>query len=123
MKKGTDMRTLDRLATLLLVILGVGHTAATPTFVPGLNQASIWFAGGGLALLFLALFNVARQLTPDAVRLRQLCLTVNLIALPWIVLVTVVVPDAPQPYIATLAVVGVAVCTFRPVRRMPPQTA
>jgi hypothetical protein len=107
------MRLLDRLATLVILVLGVGHTVFTPVFVPGLNQASIWFAGGGLALLFLGFLNTARLVTPDAARLRQLCLVANGLALPWIVLVTVVVPGAPQPYIASVAILSVTVCAFR----------
>jgi hypothetical protein len=117
------MLWFDRLATLVIVVLGVGHTAFTPVFVPGLNQGSIWFAGGGLALLVLGLFNVARQLTPEATRLRQLCLGANGLALPWIVLVTVVVPDAPQPYIASLAILAVTLCAVRPVGRALQQAA
>lgn len=121
--EGEAMLWFDRLATLVILVLGVGHTAFTPVFVPGLNQASIWFAGGGLALLFLGLFNVARLTTPAVTHLRRLCLVVNLIAFPWIVLVTVVVPDAPQPYIATVAILAVALCAFRPVRETQPQAA
>jgi hypothetical protein len=107
------IRTIDAVSTVVVLVLGVGHTALTPVFVPGLNQGSIWFAGGGLALLFLGFLNAARLATPDAPRLRQLCLAANGVALPWIVLVTVVVPDAPQPYIASVAILSVTICAFR----------
>ncbi len=116
------MPTLDRLATALILILGVAHTALTPVFVRSLNPGALWFAGAGLALLFLGLFNAARLLTPEGTRLRQLCLGANVLALLWIILVIAVLPQ-PQAFVTGLAVLLATVGASRPARQAPRQSA
>ena len=53
-------RTLDLIASYLLLFMGVGHTVLTPQFYQHFELDALWFAGTGLALVFLGGLNLAR---------------------------------------------------------------
>ena len=107
------LRKIDTVATAVVILLGLGHLAFTPIFAPGLNERTVWFAGSGLALLYLGFLNWARLLLV-APRLRQLCVVANHVTLVWTVLVLLVLP-VPQAGVATLAVALVTVGSLRAV--------
>jgi hypothetical protein len=113
------MRTLDAIATVVVVLLGVGHTAFTPVFAPGWTPAAAWFSGSGLALIFLGLLNAARLWgRGDLDRMRALCLPANLLTLLWGTFVVIVLPVA-QAFVLGAAVLGCTVGSLRSTRRAP----
>lgn len=76
------MRTLDRIATAIRLLLGVGHRGAAPACAPGPTPGAAWLWGAGLTLVFLAFLHGCRLASPEAFhRLSRLCLAANLLAL------------------------------------------
>jgi hypothetical protein len=106
------MRTLDRIATAIVLFLGVGHVAATPRFAPGFTEGAAWFSGSGLTLVFVAFLNLSRFASPEpSRRLRGLCFVANALTLAWIVFVSAIVP-VPQAFLAAAAVLIVTVASL-----------
>ncbi len=106
------MGALNRIATAIVLFLGVGHVAATPRFAPGFTEGAAWFAGSGLTLVFLAFLNLSRLSSPEADgRLRRLCLIANAAALAWIVFVAAMVPVL-QAFLAAAAVLILTVVSL-----------
>ncbi len=90
------IRTLHRVCTYSLITLGVVHTSLTPLFYGRLSPGAMWFAGSGLAMIFVGFLNVAfdRSVGRDRV-VRALCYVANLLTLVFGVLI-VVVDSEPQ---------------------------
>lgn len=53
------IQTIHKICTILVLAIGVVHTAATVVFYNSLSEGAIWFAGAGLAGVFVALLNLA----------------------------------------------------------------
>jgi hypothetical protein len=107
------MRAIDAACTLVILVMGLAHTALTPVFAPGLSVAALWFSGSGLAMIFLGLLNAARLWgRAHARRMRALCLAGNLAALAWGALVITVLP-VPQAFLVLAAVLGVTAGSLR----------
>ena len=51
------MRILYKITTFLILALGVLHLCMTPNLFPGFNSAALWFAGGGVMIVFISFFN------------------------------------------------------------------
>jgi hypothetical protein len=83
--EGVVMRLLYRIASYLLLI-GVIHTALTPAFYDGLTLDALWFAGTGLALVFLSLLNIVAERAFEPWML-NLCIVANLAGLVHSVLI------------------------------------
>lgn len=47
-----------KISTLIVLAIGVTHTAATFVFFDNLDESAVWFAGAGLCAVFAALLNV-----------------------------------------------------------------
>jgi hypothetical protein len=110
------MRSLDKIATAIVLFLGAGHVVLTPEFAPGLTEGAAWFSGAGLALLFTGFFNLARLFTgTGAPALTRLCQATNLLALAWMVLVLAVMPVG-QAYGAAAAVLVLTILSLWPRR-------
>jgi hypothetical protein len=71
---------IDYTFTVLLIILGIFHTSFTPVFYKIFDLNALWFAGTGLAFVFLGLINVSRLQT-TAMLTRLLCSISNALAL------------------------------------------
>jgi hypothetical protein len=106
----TIVKTLHSLSAYVLVALGTGHTLLTPIFYPGFSADALWFAGTGLALLFLGLLNIAAQQNPIPILL-NLCVIANLMGAFFLGLVTCAVPEF-QAFVALLAASGLVVSTL-----------
>ncbi len=52
------MEVTHRIATWLVLAVGVIHTLGTFFFYGGLSEAAIWFAGAGLGGIFVAFLNI-----------------------------------------------------------------
>jgi hypothetical protein len=51
------MKTLYKVSTILILALGLLHISLTPMFFPSLTSGALWFAGGGIMIVFLSFFN------------------------------------------------------------------
>ncbi|HMB24097.1 MAG TPA: hypothetical protein VKP08_14740 [Anaerolineales bacterium] len=103
------MKTIYKASAWVLTGLGILHTVLTPLFYSSLTEDALWFAGTGLGLLFLGLFNLAMLRAPAA---HELCLAANILGSVFGILIVVVMP-APQALLALLAFLGVTVgCVF-----------
>ena len=74
------MKTLHKISSVLLVALGVVHTALTPVFYGKFSHNALWFAGSGLAMIFVGLLNLtlSRDVGRDGL-VRIFCYAANLL--------------------------------------------
>ncbi len=101
------METIHKVSTWTLIALGVLHTLLTPLFYPGFTIAALWFAGTGLGILFLGLFNLMVLWAPARQAL-NLCLSANLIGCVYGILIVILLPE-PQAFLALVAFLGAAI--------------
>jgi hypothetical protein len=52
------IKTIHAITSYLLIALGAVHTALTPVFYGRLTPNAMWFAGAGLAMIFVGFLNV-----------------------------------------------------------------
>ena len=74
------LRTLHKISSALLIALGVVHAAMTPVFYGRFSHNALWFAGSGLAMIFVGMLNIT--LSRDVVRdrlVRAFCYAANLL--------------------------------------------
>lgn len=116
------MRTLHRICAFLLIALGVVHTALTPVFYGRLSPGAMWFAGSGLAMIFVGFLNVAfgRVVGRDAV-IRALCYAANLTTLVFGVLIAVV--DGEPQVLFGLVLITVMTATAFMLKGRPAEDA
>lgn len=90
------LKTVHKISSWLLVALGVVHTALTPMFYGRLSPGALWFAGSGLAMIFVGFLNIifSRNAGHDRVT-RILCYIANLTTTAFGVLI-VLVDNEPQ---------------------------
>ena len=55
------MRRVYLILALLVVLLGLFHTASTPRFFDELSSRAIWFASGGLLLILAGILNLLNR--------------------------------------------------------------
>lgn len=53
------IRLLQKISTFIIIAIGVIHTSMTPVFYDHLSEAAFWFAGTGLAAIFIGLLNIS----------------------------------------------------------------
>jgi hypothetical protein len=98
------MKLVHQISSWVILLLGVGHMTATPAFYPGFTAEALWFAGTGLALVFLGLLNLTATQTPGKTGM-ILCLLANALASVYGVLIPMLVPE-PQAFVAEVAFVA-----------------
>lgn len=96
------MKIVHKVSAWTLIGLGILHASLTPLFYSGFNIDALWFAGTGLGILFLGLFNLA---TLRAHLSRNLCLIANVIGSAYGILIVIILPE-PQAFLALLAFLG-----------------
>ena len=107
------LRTLHIITSLLLIALGVVHTALTPVFYGRFSLNALWFAGSGLTMIFLGFLNIALNRTDGRDRLvRILCYVANLITNLFGILL-VAVDSEPQVIFGLVLIVLMTVTAFR----------
>jgi hypothetical protein len=98
----------------LLIILGVCHTSFTPVFYKTFDLNALWFAGTGLAFVFLGLINVFRLQT-TVMFIRLLCSISNALALIFSIFIFLKMAQA-QVFISLfilLILLGLSLMDFR----------
>lgn len=96
--------------TAYLLLLGIIHTGLTPAFYNSLSPDAMWFAGTGLALIFLALLNIVTERVFEQWAF-NICITANVIGCLYSVLVVIALPET-QAYTSLgifLAVTGLSI--------------
>jgi len=85
------MHTFYRITAYLLFI-GVIHTALTPLFYPSMSPDALWFAGTGLALVFLGLLNIAAARSRGK-GILNMAVAANLVGSIWSLLVVIALAE------------------------------
>jgi hypothetical protein len=109
LSKEDDMKSLHTAVSSALVLIGILHTVMTAYYYDSLTPAAIWFAGAGLALVYLGVLNLVTA------RHRQrwlglVCLLANLAGVAFGVLGVITVP-VPQAVVALVLLASVTVTT------------
>jgi len=95
-----------------MIALGAVHTALTPYFYGRLTPGAMWFAGAGLAMIFIGFLNVLLNRGADRDRLaRILCYIANLIILVFGMLI-VFVDSEPQVIFGLVLICLMTVTAF-----------
>ena len=55
------MRTLYLILAVLIILLGLVHISATFLLFDALNSRAVWFASGGVAIVFTGLFHLLNR--------------------------------------------------------------
>jgi hypothetical protein len=106
------LKTIHKTSSWLLVVLGVVHTALTPTFYGRLSPGALWFAGAGLAMIFVGFLNIIFARTAGHDRMpRILCYIANLITAAFGVLI-VLVDNEPQVIFGMILISLMTVTAF-----------
>jgi len=76
------MKLLYRVSTFLILALGLLHISMTPLIFRGLTANALWFASGGILIIFLSFFNFILMADTGGQRVvRMLTHTANLLGL------------------------------------------
>ncbi len=75
-----------------LLLIGVVHTALTPLFYDQFSPEALWFAGTGLALVYLSLLNIMAERS-RADWMLKICVAANLAGLIYGVLIVFALPE------------------------------
>lgn len=110
--------TLHKISSYLLIALGVVHTSLTPVFYGRFSLNALWFAGSGLAMIFIGLLNVAlgRILGRDRL-MRVLCYVANVVTTIFGVMM-VVLNREPQVIFGMVLIMLMTATAFM-VKRVP----
>ena len=106
------LKTLHKISSALLTALGVVHTALTPVFYGRFSQGALWFAGSGLAIIFVGLLNLTlgRDAGRDRV-VRVYCYAANLLTLFFGFLI-VILDQEPQVLFGFVLIVLMTATAF-----------
>ena len=106
------IKTVHRIATWLVLAVGVIHTLGTFFFYGGLSEAAIWFAGAGLGGIFVAFLNIGLWQRASPSLSRNLAGVANLLFMGWLATGFAATPGLPQAVIlaigSTMALSGLA---------------
>jgi len=91
-------KRFDYTFTVSLILLGSIHVILTPVFYKTLDTGALWFAGTGLAFVFLGIINVYRIRTKEKAT-RVLCAIANGVANVYCILIVIKLAE-PQAYIS-----------------------
>ena len=103
-------KIIDYISIALILLLGLLHTSMTPVFYKAFNISALWFAGTGLAFVFLGVINIARVKTSE-ILIKQLCFTVNVIAVVYCVFVVIKLAK-PHAYFSLIVLLFLLILSF-----------
>lgn len=95
------LNRIDSTLIYLVLLLGVAHTSLTPTFYETFSLESVWFAGSGLAFVFLGLLHLARRKSKSSQAILVSCLA-SAVASVFSVLIVLKLTE-PQAYVSVVA--------------------
>ncbi len=103
-------KKLDYVSTILLLLLGSAHTILTPVFYKTFDLNALWFAGTGLAFVFLGFLNISRMKTTDNT-IKILCLVGNGLAFVYCIFIVLKLGE-PQAFISFFDLLLLLVLSF-----------
>ena len=113
------MKTVDRLAAVLILLLGTIHAGLAPVFRGRYDGAGMWFLSGGLMLIFLGLLNLVRIGSPGAAA-RWAALGANILALAFVCGLVPLVSLRQNPQVTFSILLLTAATLFSLLRRQTP---
>lgn len=78
------IQTIHKICTVAVLAIGVIHIAATFVFYSSLSEEAVWFAGAGLAGVFVALLNVGIWQRPTTTLSRGTAAAANFLFFFWL---------------------------------------
>jgi hypothetical protein len=118
-EKVKAMKTVDRLAAVLILLLGTIHAGLAPVFRGRYDGAGMWFLSGGLMLIFLGLLNLVRIGSPGAAA-RWAALGANILALGFVCGLVPLVSLRQNPQVTFSILLLAAATLFSLLRRETP---
>ena len=107
------IRTVHKVTTLLVLIVGGVHTLGTIYFYDDLTEAAIWFAGAGLGGIFVAFLNIGLWPRVSPALSRNLVGVANTLFIGWLAAGFAATPGPPQAAIfaigSTMALSGLTI--------------
>ncbi|MCK5169525.1 MAG: hypothetical protein KAQ75_06580 [Bacteroidales bacterium] len=92
-----------KIATYLLILLGVIHSGFTPIFYKTFNADALWFFGTGLTYIFMGLYNLA-SLKVKIKSITSIAIILNFIGTIFTMAITYILRE-PQTYAALVLVI------------------
>ncbi|HEX8695119.1 MAG TPA: hypothetical protein VF746_22090 [Longimicrobium sp.] len=108
------MRAIRRVCAWLLVALGGVHVLYTAVEHDALTPDAVWFAGAGLALVFLGMLNLAAP-AADHRSARAVLRAADLLGVAYGLLAVIAVP-VPQAFLGLGLMLVLAAAAFAPRR-------
>ena len=90
------IRTIHKIFTVLVLGIGVVHTAGTFVFYTALTESAVWFAGAGIGGISVALLNVALWSQEPPALSWRLAAASNVLFLAWLAAAVAATPRVPQ---------------------------
>lgn len=107
-------KKIDYVFTILLLVLGSIHTVLTPVFYKTFTLNALWFAGTGLAFVFLGFINFSRIKTTERL-IKMLCSLGNALALIYCILMVIKLAE-PQAFIGLIDLLVLSGLSFIDLR-------
>jgi hypothetical protein len=104
--KDAIVKLFYRISAYFLLI-GVIHIALTPLFYDRFSPDALWFAGTGLALMFLCLLNIISERSCE-IWILKTCVAANLVGLIYGTLIVVALPEI-QAFISLFIFLAVTI--------------
>ena len=98
-----NMEKSYKIASYLLILLGVIHSGFTPFFYKTLSADSLWFFGTGLTYLFMGLYNLA-SIKVKIKSISRIAVILNFIGTIFTMAITYILKE-PQSYFALILVI------------------
>jgi len=109
------IKIIDSVAIALLIILGLVHVCMTPVLYKTFDLQSLWFAGTGLAFVFLGLFNFSRISSKD-ILVKIHCTVANVLALVYGVFLVIKLVDKPHVWFSLFVLVFLFILSLLDLR-------
>lgn len=116
-ERSSSNGNLSKVYTIIaIVIVGLGGAHALITFIDytELSEEAVWFAGSGLALITIGLFNytVIRTRARDKI-INGLSYVTNTLGIILIAFAGIALEDEPQPIPIVLLLISAFILTFK----------
>ena len=97
------MEKLYKIASYLLILLGVIHSGFTPIFYKTFNADALWFFGTGLTYIFMGLYNLA-SIKVKINSISRIAVILNFVGTIFTMAITYIIRE-PQAYLALILVI------------------
>ena len=97
------MEKLYKIASYLLILLGIIHSGFTPIFYKTFNADALWFFGTGLTYIFMGLYNLA-SIKVKINSISRIAVILNFVGTIFTMAITYIIRE-PQAYLALILVI------------------